>query len=245
MKLDALFFAAHPDDVELGCAGSIIKMTSEGKKVGVIDLTQGELGSRGTPEGRLEEALEAGRLMGLSVRHNLSFRDGFFKDEEGHRIAILKMIRKYQPDVVIANSPEDRHPDHGRASKMVRDAAFLSGLHKIETSLDNEEQKPWRPKNIFYYIQDFYHQPDFVIDITGLWDQKVQAIQAFASQFFSDKNKRADGEPQTYISGQSFIRFLEGRARNIGHLAGYEMGEGYLCETPIGVPSLTDLDMGW
>lgn len=243
MKLDVLFFAAHPDDVELGCAGTICKLTSEGKQVGIIDLTQGELGSRGTPETRMEEALEAGKIMGLSVRHNLGFRDGFFVSDEAHQLAVVKMIRKYRPDVVIANVPHDRHPDHGKGSKLVRDAAFLAGLRKIETKLDEKEQEAWRPRSVFFYIQDFYHQPSFVVDITPFWEQKKQAILAYKSQFFSESQN--GDEPQTYISSASFWHFLEGRSRNIGHLAGYELGEGYLCETPLGVDQLTDLRMGW
>lgn len=243
MKLDVLFFAAHPDDVELGCAGTILKMTQEGKKVGIIDLTRGELGSRGTPEGRMEEALDAGNVMGLSARHNLGFRDGFFPDDEAHRLAVIIMIRKYRPDVVIANAPEDRHPDHGRGSKLVRDAAYLSGLRKIETKLEDAPQEAWRPKSIFFYIQDFSHKPAFVVDITPYWEQKKEAIRAFKSQFYTESQD--ENQPQTYISGESFFNFLEGRARHIGHQAGYEMGEGYLCETPIGVTDLTQLNMGW
>ncbi len=243
MKLDILYFAAHPDDVELGCAGTILKQTSEGKKVGIIDLTKGELGSRGNPELRMEEALQAGQVLSLSVRHNLGFRDGFFVDDEAHRMAVIQMIRKYRPDVVVANVPDDRHPDHGRASKLVRDAAFLSGLVKIETELDEEEQEAWRPNNVFYYIQDFYHTPSFVVDITGLWEKKVQAVLAFKSQFFSGDSN--DEEPQTYISSSGFLSFLEGRARNIGHLAGYELGEGFISETPIGIQDMTNLSMGW
>ena len=243
MKLDVLFFSAHPDDVELGCAGTILKLTAQGKKVGIIDLTKGELGSRGTPELRMEEALAAGEIMGLSVRHNLGFRDGFFRDDEAHKMPIIQLIRKYQPDVVIANVPEDRHPDHGRGSKLVRDAAFLSGLRKIETQLDGEDQEAWRPKSIFYYIQDFDHTPSFVVDITGLWDKKIEAVLAYKSQFFTESQDQ--DEPQTYISSAGFLKFLEGRSRNIGHLAGYDLGEGYLCETPLGISDLTALSMGF
>ncbi|MDP5169335.1 MAG: bacillithiol biosynthesis deacetylase BshB1 [Bacteroidia bacterium] len=243
MKLDLLVFAAHPDDAELGCSGTILKLVAAGKKVGIVDLTKGELGSRGTPELRMEEALAAGNIMGLSARNNLGFRDGFFTHDEAHLMAVVQMVRKYRPDTIFANVPEDRHPDHGRGSKLVRDAVFLSGLRKIETKLDGEEQEAWRPKNLFYYIQDYYHKPDFVVDITPYWEQKKDAIKAFGSQFFNpDQNQ---DEPQTYISSQGFWDFLEGRARDVGHLVGYELGEGFLCETPIGVEDPLELRMGW
>ncbi len=243
MKLDLLVFAAHPDDAELGCSGTICKLSAQGKKVGIIDLTRGELGSRGTPELRMEEALAAGEVMGLAARHNLGFRDGFFAHDEAHQMAVIRMIRKFRPEVVIANVPEDRHPDHGRGSKLVRDAVFLAGLRKIETELDDETQEAWRPKSLFYYIQDYYHKPSFVVDITPFWDQKKQAIQAFASQFYAPHLQ--NNEPQTYISSEGFWHFLEGRAREIGHQAGFVMGEGFLCETTLGVESPLDLSMGW
>ena len=237
MKLDVLIFAVHPDDAELGCGGTILKLIDKGKKVGIVDLTAGDLGSRGTPELRLEEAQAAANLLGLQVRKNLGFRDGFFTNDETHQMPIIQVIRTYQPEIVIANAPEDRHPDHGRASKLVRDAAFLSGLKMIKTQKDGESQEHWRPKRLFFYIQDYALTPDFVIDITPYLEGKMEAIKAFRSQFYDPDSK----EPETYISTADFWHFLEARARNTGHMVGVTFGEGYISDTPLQVSSFMDL----
>ncbi|MDX2246680.1 MAG: bacillithiol biosynthesis deacetylase BshB1 [Bacteroidia bacterium] len=237
MKLDILVFAAHPDDVELACSATIVKMISRGKKVGIIDLTRGELGSRGTAEIREKEALAAMKIMGVHVRENLGFRDGFFVQDEIHEKAIIEVIRKYQPEVVIANAPSDRHPDHGRASKLVRDAAFLSGLRRIETTFEGREQAAWRPKRLFYYIQDHALEPDFVVDVSEWYDKKRETLRAFTSQFFDPESK----EPETYISSREFWDFVEARARIFGHMIGVAFGEGFISETPLKVEMPTDL----
>ncbi|MEL6676050.1 MAG: bacillithiol biosynthesis deacetylase BshB1 [Bacteroidota bacterium] len=239
MKLDVLAFAAHPDDVELACSGTICKLVSEGKKVGVVDLTRGELGSRGSAELRDQEAAEAAKIMGLSVRENLRFRDGFFKNDEAHQLAIIRMIRRYQPELILINAPADRHPDHGRGSAVVRDAAFLSGLRKIETEWEGVSQQAWRPKRHYFYIQDQSLTPDFVVDITDFFEQKNKAIQAYSSQFFVPSTDR--DEPQTYISSQDFWHFLEARAREFGHRAGVRLGEGFISERPLLIRDITSL----
>lgn len=239
MKLDVLVFAAHPDDAELGCSGTILKLISEGHRVGIIDLTRGELGSRGSAELRDEEAKVAAQIMGLSARENLGFRDGFFVQDEAHMLSVVRMVRKYQPSLVIANAPEDRHPDHGKGSKLVRDAIFLSGLVKIETEHEGEAQAPWRPQKLFFYIQDYALTPDFVVDVTPFWEKKREAIKAFKSQFY-DPNTNSD-EPQTYISSQGFWDFLDARARDMGHRAGALYGEGFISETPLLVKNPMEL----
>lgn len=236
-KLDVLIFAAHPDDAELAVGGMICKLVDHGKKVGIVDLTRGELGSRGSAELRDKEAMDSAKILGLSARENLRFRDGFFVQDEAHQLAIIQMVRRFQPELVIANAPEDRHPDHGRGSKLVRDAVFLSGLRKIETEWKGESQLHWRPKRLFYYIQDYNLTPDVVIDVTPYFEQKMKAVAAFASQFYDPNNK----EPNTYISSEEFWHFLEARARNIGHLVGAKYGEGLISETPVHVQSPLDL----
>ena len=236
-KLDVLVFAVHPDDAELGCAGTILKLIAQGKKVGIVDLTRGELGSRGTPELRAEEAAAASRVLGIHVRENLGYRDGFFQNDEAHQRGIIRMIRKYRPEVVIAGAPFDRHPDHGRSSALVRDAAFYSGLAKIKTELDEDSQEAWRPKRLFYYIQDHPLTPDFVVDISPYWEGKLDAIRAFGSQFY---NPDFDG-PETYISNSDFWHWLEGRARNMGHMTGATFGEGFISDRPLAVNSPLDL----
>ncbi|MEZ4826598.1 MAG: bacillithiol biosynthesis deacetylase BshB1 [Bacteroidia bacterium] len=237
MKLDILVFAAHPDDVELACAGTLIKMVANGKTAGIVDLTRGELGSRGSAEIRDAEAEAARQIMGIQVRENLRFRDGFFVQDEAHEMDIIRMVRKYQPEVVIANAPHDRHPDHGRASKLVRDAVFLSGLRKIETEYEGRPQTAWRPKRIFFYIQDHSLEPDFVVDITGYFEKKVETLKAFGSQFYDPESK----EPLTYISTPDFLPFIEARARIYGHMIGSTFGEGFISETPLKVNMPTDL----
>jgi len=229
MKLDVLVFAVHPDDAELGCSGTILKMVAEGKKVGIIDLTRGELGSRGNAEIRAKEAAKAADILGLSARENLGFRDGFFVHDEAHQLAIIKVIRKYRPEIIFANAPSDRHPDHGRSSKLVRDAAFLSGLRRIETLHEGIAQEHWRPKRTFFYIQDYYLTPSFVVDISPYFEGKIASIRAYTSQFY---NPESD-EPQTYISSLAFWNFIEARARHVGHLVGVDFGEGFISETPL------------
>ncbi|MBC7650517.1 MAG: bacillithiol biosynthesis deacetylase BshB1, partial [Deinococcales bacterium] len=202
MKVDILAFGVHPDDVELGCSGTIIAAIAEGKTVGIIDLTQGELGTRGTIDTRYKEAAEAAEIMGVSIRENLKMADGFFQNDEAHQRLIIAAIRKYQPEIILCNATEDRHPDHGRSAKLVSDAAFLSGLRKITTNSEGSYQVAWRPKYIFHYIQDRFIQPSFVVDITAYHDKKIAAILAYKTQFFSaDTN-----EPQTYISTPHFLQ---------------------------------------
>ncbi len=237
MKLDILVFAAHPDDAELACSGTILKYTSEGKKVGVVDLTQGELGTRGSAELRAEEATASAEILGLAIRENLGLRDGFFLNDEVNRLKVIESIRKYQPEIVLANAYSDRHPDHGRASELINDAVFLSGLTKIETQLDGRGQKPWRPRLLLHYIQDRYIQPDILIDITPYWEQKLAAIRAFKSQFFDPKSK----EPDTYISSPDFLNALEARCREFGKSIQVTYAEGFTSKKLLGVKSLFDL----
>ncbi|PWL31933.1 bacillithiol biosynthesis deacetylase BshB1 [uncultured Roseivirga sp.] len=237
MKLDILALAAHPDDVELSCAGTLIKAIQSGKRAGVVDFTQGELGTRGTPQIRLSEAQAAGEIMGLSARENLGFRDGFFKNDEGHQLEVIKMIRKYQPEIVLANAMKDRHSDHGRASELAREACFLSGLAMIKTELNGEEQKPWRPKTVYHYIQSIPHNPDVIVDVSSAWDTKIKAVKAFKSQFFDPESK----EPQTYISSPEFWQMIESRGIHYGHEIGVKYGEGFTVERTPGVRTIFDL----
>ena len=226
MKVDILAFGAHPDDVELGCGGTLSKLISEGKKVAIVDLTQGELGTRGTNLTRAEEAAEGAKIMGVSARENLKMRDGFLLNTEEHQMQIVKMIRKYQPEIVFANSIDDRHPDHAKASKLVSDACFLSGLIKIETDLDNENQTAWRPKQVFHYIQWKHITPDFVIDISDFMDKKIEACLAYKTQFYDPTSK----EPMTPISSKDFLESLTYRAQDLGRLSGVSFAEGFTAE---------------
>ena len=235
--MDSLAFAAHPDDVELSCSGTIMKAISQGKQVGVIDLTQGELGSRGTIETRYAEAGEASTIMGLSIRENLKMADGFFAINEENKRLIIQMIRKYRPQIVLANAIEDRHPDHGRAAKLVSEACFLAGLRKIETVLDGQIQEAYRPKAVYHYIQDHYIKPDFVVDVTEFVDRKIEAIKAYKTQFY-DPNSN---EPETPISGAEFFDFIKGRMLQFGRPIGVRYGEGFTVEREIGVEDLCDL----
>ena len=231
MKLDLLAFGAHPDDIELGCSGTLLKMKGLGYRIGAVDLTRGELGTRGSAELRDAEAAAAGKIMGLDARENLRFRDGFFMNDETHQLAIISMIRKYRPDVVLINAPFDRHPDHARGSEVARDAAFLAGLRRIETELDGEAQEAWRPKKVFKYIQDHLLVPDFVVDITDQFQGKMDAIMAYGSQFYDPRSK----EPETYISSKNFMEQVQARAKEMGHLIGARYGEGFLSEKPLRV----------
>ena len=234
MKLDILAFGVHPDDVELGCSGTIIAAIEEGKTVGIIDLTQGELGTRGTIETRYQEATEAAEIMGVAIRENLKMADGFFKNDEAHQRLVIAAIRKYQPDIILCNAPEDRHPDHGRSAKLVADAAFLSGLRKITTDSDGIYQAAWRPKYIFHYIQDRFIQPSFVVDITAHHDKKIAAILAYKTQF----NNADTAEPQTYISSPQFLETVKARAMMLGKRIGVQYAEGFISEKVLGINSL-------
>ncbi|MCZ8229954.1 bacillithiol biosynthesis deacetylase BshB1 [Flavobacterium sp.] len=237
MKLDILAFGAHPDDVELGCAGTILKEVALGKKVGIVDLTRGELGTRGSAEIRDEEAAAAAAILGVSVRENLAFRDGFFVNDEAHQLEIIKMIRKYQPEIVLCNAVDDRHIDHPKGSQLVSDACFLSGLMRVSTSIDGEEQKAWRPKVVYHYMQWKNIVPDFVVDITGYVEQKTAAILAYSSQFYDPNSK----EPESPISSKNFLESLNYRSRDLGRLTGLEHAEGFTAERYLAVNSLSDL----
>lgn len=232
MKLDILAFGAHPDDVEISCGGTILKHIELGHECGIVDLTYGELGTRGSGELRLQEAERSKQILGISARENLGFADGFFQNDREHQLPIIKMIRKYRPEIVLANSVHDRHPDHGKAAKLVADACFLAGLVKIDTG-----QEAWRPKAVYHYIQDEYIHPDLTIDITPYFDKKIQAILAYSSQFY---NPESD-EPETPISGKEFLDFLRGRAMTYGRPIRAELAEGFTASRNIGVKNLFDL----
>jgi bacillithiol biosynthesis deacetylase BshB1 len=237
MKLDILAFGAHPDDVELGCAGTILKEIALGKTVGIVDLTRGELGTRGSAELRDQEAAAAAQILGVSVRENLRFRDGFFVNDEAHQLEVIQMIRKYQPEIVLCNAIEDRHIDHGKGSQLVSDACFLSSLMKIETKLDGQTQQAWRPKLVYHYIQWKDIKPDFVVDITGFTDKKVDSILAYRSQFY-DPNSN---EPESPITSKNFLESLNYRSRDLGRLVGVDHAEGFTVERYLAVNSLGDL----
>jgi bacillithiol biosynthesis deacetylase BshB1 len=239
MKLDILFIVAHPDDVELGAAGTILKHKKAGKKIGIIDLTRGELGTRGTPETRKQEADEAANILGLDVRENLAIRDGFFKNDEEHQLKVITAIRKYQPEIVITNAYEDRHPDHARACELVNDSCFLSGLSKIETSQNSEKQKAYRPRLLLHLIQDTYIKPDIVIDISEFMEQKLAAIRAYKTQFFVEGVKL--DEAPTYISNPAFMELVIGRTREYGRSIQVDHAEGFLSKKILGVDNLFDL----
>lgn len=226
MKVDILAIGAHPDDVELGCGGTLAKLISEGKTVAVVDLTQGELGTRGTNITRAEEAANASKILGFSDRVNLKMKDGFLQNSEEYQMQIVKMIRKYQPEIVFANAIDDRHPDHAKASKLVSDACFLSGLVKIETTIDNENQKAWRPKQIFNYIQWKNVTPHFVVDVSDFMSKKIEACLAYKTQFYDPTSK----EPMTPISSKDFLESLTYRAQDLGRLSGVDFAEGFTSE---------------
>lgn len=237
MKLDILAFGAHPDDVELGCSGTIAKEVSLGKKVGIIDLTRGELGTRGSVEIRNSESAKASEILGVSVRENLDMRDGFFINDEAHQLKIIQMLRKYRPEIVLCNAIADRHIDHGKGSKLVSDACFLSGLVKIETELNGEKQQAWRPKVVYHYIQWQNIEPDFVVDISGFLDQKMESVLAYGSQFYDPNSK----EPVTPITSKTFLDSVKYRAEDLGRLVGVEYAEGFTTERYLAVNSLGDL----
>jgi N-acetylglucosamine malate deacetylase 1 len=237
MKLDILAFGAHPDDVELGCSGTILKEIALGKKVGIIDLTRGELGTRGSAEIRDQEANAAAKVLGVAVRENLNMRDGFFVNDEKHQLEIIKMIRKYQPEIVLCNAIDDRHIDHAKGSKLVSDACFLSGLMKIETQLEGKSQSAWRPQLVYHYIQWKNITPDFVVDITGFTDKKIESILAYRSQFYDANSK----EPESPITSKNFLESLNYRSRDLGRLVGVEHAEGFTVERYLAVNSLSNL----
>lgn len=237
MKLDILAIAAHPDDVELSCAGTLMVHAARGMKVGVADLTRGELGTRGTPEIRAAEAQAAADLMGLAVRDNLGLADGFFRNERAEQLAVIAAIRKYRPDIVLTNAIDDRHPDHGRAAKLVADSCFLAGLRMVETTADGQPQQAWRPKQVFHFLQDRYHEPDFVIDISSAMEKKLDAIRCFKTQFLAPQNE----DLQTYISSPSFFESVIYRAKMLGKMVGVEYAEGYTSAKAVGIRSFADM----
>ncbi len=237
MKLDILAFGAHPDDVELGCGGTIAKEISLGKKVGIIDLTRGELGTRGSAEIRDAEAAKAAKILGIQARENLQMRDGFFVNDEKHQLEIIKMIRKYRPEIVLCNAIDDRHIDHPKGSQLVSDACFLSGLRRIETTLDNENQEAWRPKLVYHYMQWKNLEPDFVVDISDFIDIKMESILAYDSQFYNPDTK----EPETPIATKNFLDSVKYRAQDLGRIIGTEYGEGFTAERYLAVNSLSNL----
>jgi bacillithiol biosynthesis deacetylase BshB1 len=234
LKLDILAFGAHPDDVELGCAGTLLGAIAEGKKVGVIDLTKGELGTRGSISQRLSEAQLASEVMGLTIRENLEMADGFFINNKEHQLIIIETIRRFQPSIIFCNAPEDRHPDHGRAASLVAEAAFLSGLKKIQTIHNGVAQEAWRPTQVFHYIQSRNLTPNFVVDISKHIEKKMEAILAHSSQFYDPKSN----EPDTFISSAAFLEFVKGRAKELGQQIGVQYAEGFITQKILGINSL-------
>lgn len=237
MKLDILAIGAHPDDVELGCGATIAKEIASGKKVGILDLTRGELGTRGSAEIRDQEAAAAAKILGVSVRENLAFADGFFINDKEHQLEIIKIIRKYKPEIVLCNAIDDRHIDHPKGSKLTSDACFLSGLRKIETILNGELQDAWRPKQVYHYIQWKNIEPDFVVDVTGFVDSKMEAVKAYGSQFYDPNSK----EPVSPISSKNFLDSVKYRAQDLGRLVGCDYAEGFNSERYVAVKSFDDL----
>jgi bacillithiol biosynthesis deacetylase BshB1 len=238
LKLDILVLSVHPDDAELGCAGTILKHIAEGKKAGIVDLTLGELGTRGSVEIRAAEAAEAASILGLSVRENLAIPDGFFENTKEYQLKVIAAIRKYQPEIIITNAYHDRHPDHGRANELVEAASFLAGLRKIETFENGELQQIWRTPIVLHFIQDRYIKPDILVDVTEHWDKKIDSIRAYGSQFY---NPNWENEPETYISSPNFIEVVEARAREFGKSIQVKYAEGFTSRKILGVNSLFDL----
>lgn len=226
MKVDILAIGAHPDDVEFGCGGTLLKLISEGKKVVIIDLTEGELGTRGTAETRAEESAHAAKLLGLTARENLKMKDGFLNNSEEYQMRIVEMIRKYRPDIIFCNAWEDRHPDHSKGSKLASDACFLSGLRKIETEYEGEKQEAWRPKHVFHYIQWKNLQPEFVVDISAFMEQKIKVCKAYKTQLFNPNSQ----DPITHTATKDFLDSLTYRAQDLGRLSGVDYAEGFTSE---------------
>jgi bacillithiol biosynthesis deacetylase BshB1 len=240
MKLDVLAIGVHPDDVELGCSGTLLNELRRGKVTGIIDLTQGELGTRGSVETRYQEAAKAAQILGVSVRENLKWRDGFFTNDEPHQLQLIKAIRKYQPEIVLANVLDDRHPDHGRAGHTIADSCFLSGLAKIATTDENGIfQARWRPKYVLHYLQDWFHDPDLIVDISDVFEQRMESIRSYSTQFYTDPTG-LEG-PQTYISTPDFLETVVARARMLGKRIGVRYAEGFITEKKIGISNLDAL----
>ena len=237
MKLDILAFGAHPDDVELGCGATIAKEVSLGKKVGIVDLTRGELGTRGSAAIRELEAAKSATILGVSARENMGFADGFFINDKNHQLEIIKMIRKYQPEIVLCNAVDDRHIDHPKGSSLVSDACFLSGLLKIETEIGGESQKKWRPKQVYHYIQWKNIEPDFVVNVTGFMDIKKESVLAYTSQFYDPTSN----EPETLITSKNFTESIDYRAKDLGRLIQVEYAEGFTSERYVAVENLNEL----
>jgi bacillithiol biosynthesis deacetylase BshB1 len=237
MKLDVLAFGVHPDDVELCCAGTLMVEMKKEKKTGIIDLTRGEMGTRGNAETRKVEAEKAAEILGVHIRENLGMRDCFFENDEAHRLQVIQKIRQYRPDIVFCNAVEDRHPDHGRAAMLVKESCFLSGLIKINTSLDGVQQEAWRPKHVIHYIQDRYLKPDFVVDITEMYERKMQSVLAYSTQFYNP----GLNEPETYISTPAFMESIESRNKIFGRMIGVGYAEGFMTDQMPGVRSVFDL----
>ena len=237
MKLDILAIEAHPDDVELGAGGTVYKHVSQGKKVGILDLTRGELGTRGSAEIRDKEAAASSKILKLTTRVNLGMADGFFTNSKENQLLIVEQIRRFKPDVVLCNAIEDRHPDHGKGSKLTSDACFLSGLRRIETQWEGKAQEAWRPKAVYHYIQDRYIKPDFIVDISDEWEVKMKSILAFSSQFYNPNSK----EPISPIATKDFLDFIKGRGSEFGRQVGGRYGEGFTVERTIGVEDITSL----
>jgi bacillithiol biosynthesis deacetylase BshB1 len=236
-QLDILAFGAHPDDVELSCGGTIAKEISLGKKVGIVDLTRGELGTRGSAEIRDKESKQAASILGVSTRENLGFRDGFFRNDEAHQLEIIKILRKYKPKVVLCNAQTDRHIDHGRAASLVHDACFLSGLRKIETVLNDKPQKIWRPSQVYHYMQWNNDPCDFVVDVSEFMDKKMESILTYSSQFYDEKSN----EPETPISSQQFLDSIQNRAADLGRIVGVRYAEGFTTQRQLAVAQISDL----
>jgi bacillithiol biosynthesis deacetylase BshB1 len=237
MKLDILAIGAHPDDVELGCGATIAKEISLGKKVGILDLTRGELGTRGSAEIRDQEAKSAADILGVELRENLAFADGFFVNDKKHQLEVIKMIRKYQPEIVLCNAIDDRHLDHPKGSELVSNACFLSGLRKIETIDNDEKQEAWRPKHVYHYIQWKNIEPDFVVEVNDFMDKKLQAVKAYNSQFYDPKSK----EPTSPIASRNFLDSITYRAQDLGRMIGADYAEGFTTESFVAINQLDDL----
>lgn len=229
MKIDILAFGAHPDDVELSCSGTLARYKAQGKSIGIIDLTKGELGTRGTIDTRHQEATDAAIILDLSVRENLDLGDGWFDLSKENKLAVVKVIRKYQPTIVLANAIRDRHPDHSKGAQLLKDAFFLSGLSKIETSYDGKNQEAYRPDYLFHYIQSNFITPDFIVDITGFMETKLKSVRAYKTQFFNPDSS----EPETYISSKRFTEFIEARSREMGAAINCDFGEGFTYSNPL------------
>ena len=237
MKLDLLVFAAHPDDAELACSGTIAAHVALGHSCGIVDLTKGEMGTRGTVELRMVEAEKSSEILGLKVRENLGFADVKFVNDWDHQIEIIKIIRKYKPEIILANAIRDRHPDHGKGAELLQQAFFKTGLAKINTELEGMKQEPYRPRHLYHYIQNDYIEPDFIMDISSYWEKKINSIMAFKSQFYNPESK----EPETFISTDRFIESIEARAKEFGHRIGVKYGEGYTMSTTPGISDLFSL----